>query len=52
MRKHYPNALARALREFFSNYLPRLRGLSPHTLLSYRDTLVLRNGSVPPPCHE
>ena len=41
MRKHYPNALARALREFFSSYLPRLRGLSPHTLLSYRDTLVL-----------
>jgi integrase/recombinase XerD len=37
----YPNALARALQTFFTDYLPRLRGLSPHTLTSYRDTLVL-----------
>ncbi len=36
-----PNALARALQGFFTDYLPRLRGLSPHTLHSYRDTLVL-----------
>jgi site-specific recombinase XerD len=35
------NALARALQAFFTDYLPRLRGLSPHTLHSYRDTLVL-----------
>jgi integrase/recombinase XerD len=35
------NALARALQMFFTDYLPRLRGLSPHTLHSYRDTLVL-----------
>jgi len=36
-----PNALARALRTFFVDYLPRQRGLSPHTIHSYRDTLVL-----------
>ena len=36
-----PNTLARALRDFFSKYVPELRGLSRHTLLSYRDTLIL-----------
>jgi site-specific recombinase XerD len=41
MSHPYPNALARALQAFFTDYLPRLRGLSPHTLNSYRDTLVL-----------
>jgi site-specific recombinase XerD len=39
--RHLPNALARALRDFFSNHLPSLRGVSPHTVKSYRDTLVL-----------
>jgi site-specific recombinase XerD len=41
MTTHLPNALARALRDFFSNHLPSLRGFSPHTVKSYRDTLVL-----------
>jgi site-specific recombinase XerD len=36
-----PNALARALRGFFSEHLPGVRGLSPHTVLSYRDALAL-----------
>jgi integrase/recombinase XerD len=36
-----PNALARALRAFFADHLPRIRGASPHTLQSYRDALVL-----------
>jgi integrase/recombinase XerD len=36
-----PNALARAVRGFFTEYVPELRGLSRHTLLSYRDTLAL-----------
>jgi site-specific recombinase XerD len=36
-----PNALARAVHGFFGEYVPELRGLSRHTLLSYRDTLVL-----------
>jgi integrase/recombinase XerD len=35
------NTLAPALRGFFTKYLPESRGLSRHTLLSYRDTLVL-----------
>ena len=39
-----PNALARALREFFADHLPGVRGMSPHTVCSYRDafTLLLR----------
>jgi integrase/recombinase XerD len=39
-----PNALARALRTFFGDHLPRVRGVSPHTVCSYRDsfTLLLR----------
>ena len=41
MSTQSPNVLARALRTFFVDYLPRQRGLSPHTLQSYRDTLVL-----------
>ncbi|MES9902976.1 MAG: tyrosine-type recombinase/integrase [Sedimenticola sp.] len=41
MTTQFPNALARALRTFFVDYLPRLRGLSPHTIHSYRDAMVL-----------
>lgn len=37
----FPNALARAVHSFFGEYVPELRGLSRHTLLSYRDTLAL-----------
>lgn len=36
-----PNALGRALRGFFADYLPRIRGASPHTILSYRDAFIL-----------
>ena len=36
-----PNTLGRALRGFFADHLPRVRGASPHTVRSYRDTLVL-----------
>ena len=36
-----PNDLARALRAFFADYLPKVRGASPHTVQSYRDSLVL-----------
>ncbi|MCB9745127.1 MAG: site-specific integrase [Alphaproteobacteria bacterium] len=44
MRAALPNALARALRGFFADHLPRVRGASPHTVHSYRDafTLLLR----------
>jgi site-specific recombinase XerD len=36
-----PNALARALRGFFADHLPRVRGMSSHTVASYRDAFVL-----------
>lgn len=36
-----PNALARALRGFFAVHLPGVRGLSRHTVLSYRDAIAL-----------
>ena len=41
MSVQLPNPLARALRGFFADHLPRLRGLSPHTVQSYRYSLVL-----------
>ncbi len=36
-----PTELGRAVRGFFEEYLPHLRGLSTHTVKSYRDALVL-----------
>jgi integrase/recombinase XerD len=36
-----PNALASALRAFFADHLPTIRGVSPHTTRSYRDSVVL-----------
>jgi hypothetical protein len=41
MKQVQPNALARSLWDFFHEYLPGLRGMSPHTIHSYRDTFVL-----------
>lgn len=41
MSAQLPNTLARALRGFFADHLPRLRGLSSHTVRSYRDSLTL-----------
>jgi len=38
MKVQQSGILGMALREFFSNYLPKLRGMSPHTILSYRDS--------------
>lgn len=39
MKSPRPTALARTLRAFFSEHMPLTRGLSPHTLQSYRDAL-------------
>jgi integrase/recombinase XerD len=39
MTKKKSNELAIALKGFFCNYLPRLKGVSRHTLKSYRDSL-------------
>jgi site-specific recombinase XerD len=36
-----PNALAGTLRKFFGDHLPTIRGVSPHTIRSYRDSLAL-----------
>lgn len=41
MKLMKPNRLAICLRDYFTDHLPRLRGMSPHTLHSYRDSLVL-----------
>jgi integrase/recombinase XerD len=41
MRASLPNSLARALRGFFADHLPRVRGVSPHTVRSYRDAIML-----------
>lgn len=36
-----PNALSHCIVRFFQEYLPTLRGMSAHTIRSYRDALVL-----------
>jgi site-specific recombinase XerD len=35
------NLLGAIIRDYFSDHLPRLRGSSPHTIHSYRDSIVL-----------
>jgi site-specific recombinase XerD len=41
MRKKLPNLLGAIVRDYFTDHLPRLRGTSPHTIQSYRDSVVL-----------
>ena len=41
MKAKPPNLLGVVIRDYFTDHLPRLRGLSSHTLHSYRDSLVL-----------
>lgn len=41
MKTELPNLLGAAIRDYFTNHLPRLRGTSPHTIHSYRDSIVL-----------
>lgn len=41
MKNGSPNLLGAAIRDYFSDHLPRLRGTSPHTIHSYRDSIVL-----------
>ncbi|MBL7190003.1 MAG: tyrosine-type recombinase/integrase [Phycisphaerae bacterium] len=41
MKPKRPNMLGSLLQNFFGNHLPILRGMSPHTIQSYRDSLVL-----------
>ena len=41
MKANQPNLLARLLQNFFGDHLFTLRGMSRHTIQSYRDSLVL-----------
>jgi len=41
MKIRSPNLLGAIVRDYFSDHLPRLRGTSPHTIHSYRDSIVL-----------
>jgi site-specific recombinase XerD len=41
MKRRLPTDLARALFTFFQEYLPTQRGMSLHTIRSYRDTVLL-----------
>jgi integrase/recombinase XerD len=41
MKTVQSTALARALRGFFADHLPKVRAASPHTVRSYRDALAL-----------
>jgi integrase/recombinase XerD len=41
MSKLAPNLLGAIIRDYFTDHLPRLRGSSPHTIHSYRDSIVL-----------
>ena len=41
MKTYQPAGLGRSIVGFFQEYLPTLRGMSRHTIQSYRDGLVL-----------
>jgi len=41
MKPTRSNTLGISLRGFFTDYLPKIRGASPHTILNYRDSLKL-----------
>jgi site-specific recombinase XerD len=41
MRAYQPTGLGRSIVRFFQEYLPTLRGMSRHTIQSYRDAMIL-----------
>ena len=41
MKRQLPNLPGAIVRDYFTDHLPHLRGTSPHTIHSYRDSLVL-----------
>jgi integrase/recombinase XerD len=41
MKAHRPTGLGRSIGRFFQEYLPTLRGMSRHTVSSYRDAMIL-----------
>lgn len=50
MKPHQPTELGRAIGRFFQDYLPSLRGMSRHTVRSYRDAMVLFLGFAADDC--
>ena len=41
MKPAHPNELGKCLVRFFGDYLPIMRGMSPHSIRGYRDAIVL-----------
>ncbi|MGA8873706.1 MAG: tyrosine-type recombinase/integrase [Candidatus Acidiferrales bacterium] len=41
MKRQLSNLLGAIVRDYFTDHLPRVRGMSPHTIHSYRDSLAL-----------
>lgn len=41
MKRKLPNLLGAIVRDYFGDHLPRVRGTSPHTIHSYRDSVML-----------
>lgn len=50
MKAYQPTDLGRAIVRFFQEYLPTLRGMSHHTIRSYRDGMVLFLGFATTDC--
>ena len=50
MKKYQPTQLGRAVVRFFQEYLPTLRGMSRHTIQSYRDSMILFLGFAAKDC--
>jgi site-specific recombinase XerD len=50
MKKYQPTDLGRSVVRFFQEYLPTLRGMSRHTIQSYRDSMILFLGFAAADC--
>jgi site-specific recombinase XerD len=50
MKAHQPTQLGRSIVRFFQEYLPTLRGMSQHTIRSYRDGMILFLGFAAKDC--
>ena len=46
MKRQLSNLLGAIVRDYFTDHLPRVRGMSPHTIHSYRDSLRCFCGSL------
>jgi integrase/recombinase XerD len=41
MKRKFPNLLGAIVRDYFGDHLPRVRGTSPHSIHSYRDSVMV-----------